>query len=82
MDDWADALADDAFNASGTKEEVAAYVANEVAVIKNRRKNTQHTERSAELLAIGDWLIDYIFANFEEDIVQNHPEFTRTYLRG
>lgn len=75
-------LLDDAFNASGTKEEVAAYIANEVAVIKNRRKNTQNTERSAELLAIGDWLIDYIRKNFEEEITSDHPEFTLTYLRG
>ena len=75
-------LLDDAFNASGTKEEVAAYVANEVAVIKTRRKNTQNTERSAELLAIGDWRIDYIRKNFEGEITSDHPEFTLTYLRG
>lgn len=75
-------LLDDAFTASVTKEEVAAYVANEVAVIKTRRENTQNSERSAELLAIGNWLIDYICANFEEGIVQNYPEFTHTYLRG
>ena len=75
-------ILDDAFNASCTMEEVAAYVANEVYVIKTRRKNTQNSERSAELLAIGNWLIEYILANFEEEIVQNHTEFTRSYLRG
>lgn len=75
-------ILDDSFNASCTMEEVAAYVANEVAVIKTRRKNTQNNERSAELLAIGNWLIDYIRANFEEEIVQNYPEFTLSYLRG
>lgn len=75
-------LLDDAFKASGTKEEVAAYIANEVAVIKMRRKNTQNTERSAELLAIGDWLIDYIRENFEDAITNDYPHFTHTYLRG
>lgn len=75
-------LLDDAFNASGTKEEVAAYIANEVAVIKTRRKNTQNTERSAELLAIGDWLIEYIRENFEAEIFMDHLELSRNYLRG
>ena len=75
-------LLDDAFTASLTKEEVAAYIANEVSVIKSRRENTQNTERSAELLAIGDWLIDYIRANFEDEITNNYPQFTHTYLRG
>lgn len=75
-------LLDDAFNASVTMEQVAAYVANEVAVIKNRIKNTQNTERSTELLAVANWLIDYIGANFEEEIVNDHPEFSRYYLRG
>lgn len=75
-------LLEDAFRDSSTKEEVAAYVANQVAVIKNRRKNTQHTERSAELLAVGNWLIEYIHANFEEEITKDHPELLRSYLRG
>lgn len=75
-------LLDDAFKASFTKEEVAAYIANEVAVIKNRIKNTQNQERASELLAIGNWLIDYIRKNFEDEITSDHPEFSRTYLRG
>ena len=75
-------LLDDAFTASLTKEEVAAYIANEVSVIKSRRENTQNTERSAELLAVGDWLIDYIRENFEDEITNNYPQFTHTYLRG
>jgi len=36
-------LLDDAFQDSSTKEEVAAYVANEVYVMKKRIKNTQNT---------------------------------------
>ena len=75
-------LLEDAFQNSSTKEEVADYVANEVAVIKSRIKNTQNTERSAELLAIGNWLIDYIRENFEDEIIQDHPELLRSYLRG
>lgn len=75
-------LLDDAFKASGTKEEVAAYVANEVSVIKSRVKNTQNKERGDELLAIGNWLINYICENFEEEFVSEHREFSRTYLRG
>lgn len=75
-------LLDDAFQNSSTKEEVAAYVANEVIVIKKQIKDTQNTERSAELLAIGNWLTDYIRKNFEEEIVNEHPEFSLSYLRG
>lgn len=75
-------LLEAAFQNSSTKEEVADYVANEVAVIKNRIKNTQNNERSAELLAIGNWLLDYIRANFEEEIVNDHPELLHSYLRG
>jgi len=75
-------LLDDAFQDSSTKEEVAAYVANEVYVMKKRIKNTQNTERAAELLAVANWLIDYIRENFEEEIVQDHEEFSRNYLRG
>lgn len=75
-------LLDDAFKASFTKEEVAAYMANEVAVIKNRIKNTQNQERAAELLAIGNWLIDYIRENFEDEITNDYSEFTHAYLRG
>ena len=75
-------LLDDSFQNSSTKEEVATYVANEIIVIKNRIKNTQNTERSAELLAISYWLTDYIHKNFEEEIVNEHPEFSLSYLRG
>lgn len=75
-------ILDDAFKASCTMKEVATYVANEVAVIKTRRKNTQNNERSAELLAIGNWLIDYTRANFEEEIIKDYPELLRSYLRG
>lgn len=75
-------LLDDAFQNSSTKEEVAAYVANEVIVIEKRIKDTQNTERSAELSAVGNWLIDYIRKNFEEEIVNEHPEFSLSYLRG
>lgn len=75
-------ILDDAFKASLAKEEVAARVATEIAVIKNRRKNTQNTERSAELLAVGDWLIDYICENFEDEITNDCPQFSHAYLRG
>jgi len=75
-------LLDDAFKASFTKEEVAAYIANEVAVIKKRINNTQNQERADELLAIGNWLINYIRENFEEEITSDHPEFSLSYLRG
>lgn len=75
-------LLDDAFQNSSTKEEVAAYIANEVAVIKNRIKNTQNQERADELLAIGNWLVNYIRENFEEEIASDYPEFTLSYLRG
>ena len=75
-------LLDDAYQASSTKEEVATYVANELYGIKKRIKNAQNTERSAELLAIGNWLIDYIRANFEDEITNEHPEFSLSYLRG
>ena len=75
-------LLDDSFQNSSTKEEVATYVANELYGIKKRIKNAQNTERSAELLAIGNWLIDYIRANFEDEITNEHPEFSLSYLRG
>lgn len=75
-------ILDDAFRACNTKEAVAAYVANEVYVIKNRIKNTENQARADELKAIGNYLVDYMIENFEEKILSDHSELTRAYLRG
>ena len=86
-------ILDDVFRDACTKDEAAADVANEIGVIKNRVKNlmkaspstearTKVQGRIDELLAIGTWLIDYVRANFEEEIVKNHSQFRRNYLKG
>lgn len=75
-------LLDDAFQAGITKEDVAAYIANEVAVIKARIKNTENKEKADELRAIGNWLIGYINRKFEEEIISDHPALATSYLRG
>lgn len=75
-------ILDDAFQACNTKKEVAAYVANEISVIKNRIKNTENKERAAELRTIGNWLIGYSSVIFEEEIISDLPELNPYYLRG
>lgn len=75
-------LLDDAFRDCTTKKEVAAYMANEIAVIKKRFKNTSNKERADELMAIGNWLIGYINRKFEEEIISDLPELNPSYLRG